>query len=273
MAESSLQRLEPDEKLKNCEHDSIILNSTSTSPKTKKETVTKSYFVSLHECSRNGRELSTVFNDQNIEFDNNKLTDLDSITVSKQPSSDNGLANKKYVVDSLGSVNILGFNQTLQNHIKVSVGNDTNNLAKYDIKRIFDTTSIKSLNTGGYLLQQWNKKCNEKNKKSKLQIFNKSTETNNPASRSGATRLTPIGDGVMCLETSSNNHGNNVFVSFERTDIIQTSNITFYNNRFSTITNDSLESVGRFTIQLILEDNTFSTRYKKPKNDRYSGRN
>ena len=74
----------------------------------------------------------------------------------------------------------------------------------------------------------------------------------------------------MNIETSSNNHGNNVFVSSERTDNIQVSNITFYYNRFSILTNDSLKSMGRFRILLLLEDNTWSTRYNIPKNDRYT---
>ena len=75
----------------------------------------------------------------------------------------------------------------------------------------------------------------------------------------------------MYIETSSNNHGlERVFVSWERTDIIQISNITFYYNRFSILTDDSKKSMGRFRIQLLLEDNTWSTRYNIPKNDRYS---
>ena len=61
-----------------------------------------------------------------------------------------------------------------------------------------------------------------------------------------------------------------VFVSWERTDIIQITNITFYCKRFSFLTNDSLKSMGRFRVQNLLEDNTLSTRYKIPKNDRYS---
>ena len=32
----------------------------------------------------------------------------------------------------------------------------------------------------------------------------------------------------MYVEKSLGGHGNNVFVSFERTDVIQISNITFY---------------------------------------------
>ena len=74
----------------------------------------------------------------------------------------------------------------------------------------------------------------------------------------------------MYFETSSNILGNIVFVRFERTDIFQISNITFYFNRFSILTNDSLKSIGRFRIHLLLEDNTWSTRYNIPKNDRYS---
>ena len=84
----------------------------------------------------------------------------------------------------------------------------------------------------------------------------KSTKTNSPTGDSGATSLPPIGNSFMYIEISSNNQGNNVFVSFERTVVIQISNITFYQNRFSFLTNDSLKSMGRFRIQLLLEENT-----------------
>ena len=70
----------------------------------------------------------------------------------------------------------------------------------------------------------------------------------------------------MYIETSSNNSGSeNIFVSMERTDIVQITNITFYYNRFSNLTNDSLKSMGRFRIQLFFSDNTWSTRYIIPK--------
>ena len=82
--------------------------------------------------------------------------------------------------------------------------------------------------------------------------------------------LPPIGISFMYIETSSGNHGNNVYVSFERTDIIQIINITFYYNRFSILTNNSLNSMGCFRLQLILEDNTWSTGYNIPENDRHS---
>ena len=97
-----------------------------------------------------------------------------------------------------------------------------------------------------------------------------STKTNRPISYSGATSLPPIGNSFMYFETSSNNHSSIVFCSFERTFIIQTNNITFYYNRFSILTNDSLKAMGRFRIQLLLENNTCSTRFNIPTNDRYS---
>ena len=74
----------------------------------------------------------------------------------------------------------------------------------------------------------------------------------------------------MYIETSSNNHGNNVFVSWERTDIVQITKITFYYNRFSILTYDSLKNMGRFRIQLLLDDNTWSTQYTIAKNTQYS---
>ena len=253
------------------EQDSIILNSTLTSPKTIIEIPTKSYFDSLHEINRNRRDLSSVFNDQDNEFDNNKLTNLDGVTFNRNPSSDSEVSNKKYVDNSIGEGTFLRFNQTLQNYLKVSVGNDTYNLTKYDKIQITDITETKFPNIGSDLLQKWNIKCNNKNNDSKVRNFMKSTITNSPTGYSGATSLPPIGNSVMYSETSSNNQGHErVFVSFERTDKIQNSKITFYHNRFSILNNEAKKSMGRFRIRLLLEDNTWSTRYNIPKNDLYS---
>ena len=70
----------------------------------------------------------------------------------------------------------------------------------------------------------------------------------------------------MYIENSSINHGHErVFVSWERTNFIQISNITICYNRFSILTNDSKKSMGRFIIQLFLEDNTWTNRYITPK--------
>ena len=74
----------------------------------------------------------------------------------------------------------------------------------------------------------------------------------------------------MYIETSSKNNGKNVSVIFERTDNIQIINITSYYNSFSILTVDTLKLMGRFRIQLLLEDNTWITRYNIPKKERYS---
>ena len=74
----------------------------------------------------------------------------------------------------------------------------------------------------------------------------------------------------MYMERSSNNHGPDVFVCWERTNTIQITSITFYHNRFSITTDDNLKYKGRFRIQFLSDDNTRSTRYNIPKTDRYS---
>ena len=73
----------------------------------------------------------------------------------------------------------------------------------------------------------------------------------------------------MYIETSSNNHGNGVYIILERTDIIQISNITFYYNRFSS-SDVNYRSMGRFRIQLLIDNNVWSSRYHISKNDRFS---
>ena len=128
---------------------------------------------------------------------------------------------------------------------------------------------MKAGNTGGYLLPYWKIICNDKNNNGKLTNFIKTTKSNSPTGDLGATSLPPIATAFMYIETSSGNHGNNVFCSFERTDIIQITNLTFYYNRFSILTNN-LKAMGRFRIQLLLEDNTWSTQYTIAKNSQYS---
>ena len=326
--EASLLRLDPDEKLK---PDSIILNSTLTTPRTKLEIPTKSYVDNKFNDS------SIIKNTDHVDFNDKILDNVHSIKVNSYPTLDEQLTPKFYVdnfvydrvdeasflrldptgmihhgkldstfpnsslisprtiielptksyVDSLHGENersrrdlgldfydesstLVRFNQTLQNYLKVSVGNDTYNLTKYDKISITDITEIKFPNSGNALLQKWKIYCNNKNNQSRISDFIKSTKTNSPTGFSGAASLSPIGDKFMYIETSSNNHGSNVFVSWGRTDIIQISDITFYYNRFSILTNDILKNMGRFKIQLLLDDNTWSTQYTIDKNTQYS---
>ena len=61
---------------------------------------TKSYTVSLSENDKKTHNLSTVFNDQGKKFDKNELMNLDSNSVSRNPTSDNELS-KNNVDDSI----------------------------------------------------------------------------------------------------------------------------------------------------------------------------
>ena len=210
-----------------------------------------------------------MFNDQDYEFDNNKLTSLDSVTINRDRSSDNELARKKYIDDELDKNTILRFNEKLENNLKVSSGNVTCNLTKYDKILITDITFFRNSDTGGYILPLWKIFCIDKNGGGKLSKFIKATKSSSPGNHSGATTVPRIGDSFMYIVRSSNNRGNNVFVSFERTDTIQISNITIYYNRFSILTHDNLKSMGRIRIQLFLEDNTCSTQYTIAKNIQY----
>ena len=135
-------RLDPDETLDLDDQDSIILNSTLTEPKTIIEIPTKAYIDSLHEENeRSRRDLGIDFYDESSDlvkdnqdnnFIDNKLTNINSITINNNPTDNNHVSNKKYIDDELDKNTIVRFNQTLQNYLKISVGNDTYNLTKYD---------------------------------------------------------------------------------------------------------------------------------------------
>ena len=71
-------------------------------------------------------------NNQDNDLIDKKLTNLDSITMNRDPKLDNDFSNKKYIDDQVDKKNSLRFNQTLQNYLKVSIGNVTYNFTKYD---------------------------------------------------------------------------------------------------------------------------------------------
>ena len=243
------------------------------------EVITKAYVDRFNQDNeRSRRDLGIDFynesndlvkNNQDNDLNDYKFTNLDSIQVNRNPISDNELSTKKYIDDELEKNTIVRFNQTLQNYLKVSVGDTIYNLTKYNKIQIIDTTEIRYPNIGNDLLQKWNIRCNNKKNQSISSDFIKSTKTYSPTNETGATILPPIGNAFMYLETSSNNHGNNTFVTFERTDIIQISNISFYYNRFS-ISDENLRAMGRFKVLLLLENNAWTTQFVNNENDQYS---
>ena len=204
-------RLDPNEKLKLDEQDSKIFNDTLTSPETIIEIPNKSNVDSIHEHSRSARELLSVSDDQDNEFDKIKLTNLHSFTVNGDPNSENEL--------------------TLEKCLKVYVGHNVNHLSKYDKIQITDITNLKTRNIGQDIICRWYIRCNDKLNNGKIPNFIKSKKTSSPTSHSGATSLTLLGDSFIYVETSSGKNGTGVFVSFEQTDFIQISNISFYYKR------------------------------------------
>ena len=145
------------------------------------EVITKSCVDQFHQENERSRQITGLdFYDESsdlvkINQDNdlkdNKLTNINSITINNNPIDDNHVSNKKYVDNELDKNTIVRFYQTLENYLKVSVGNDIYNLTKYNKIQLTDTTIIKYPNNGGYLLQNWNIRCNDKNINGKIQNF------------------------------------------------------------------------------------------------------
>ena len=283
--EPSLVRNNQDNDLRNFNLTNINSITMNKQAKNDNEVITKAYVDQFHqENERSRRDVGLNFyNESNIlvktNQDNNlndkKLTNINSITINNNPTDDDHVSNKKYVDDQLDKNTIVRFNQTLQIYLKVSIGSDIYHLTKYNKIQLTNETILKYPNSGSYLLPLWRIVCNDRNKNGKQNNFVKSTKTNSPTADSGASSLPPIGSAYMYIETSGNNNnqnnnGANVFVTLQRTDIIQITNITFYYNRFSTLTNDSLKSRGRFRIQLLLEENIWTTQYTIPKHTQYS---
>ena len=241
---------------------SITLNQQAENDN---EVITKAYVDQFHQENERSRQdlgidfynasTDLVKNTQDNDLNDNKLINLDCITVNRNPSSDNEVANKKVIDDELDKNTVLRFSQTLQNYLKVSIGNNVYNLTKYDKIQLVDITEIKYPNKGYTLLPRCRIKNNNKVNGSKIGNFMKSTKTSSPR----ATNLSPIGNAFMYIETSSNNNRENVILSFERTDIVQSSNITFYYNIFSSSDTNSRAMVG-LEFNFVLDDNTWSTQ-------------
>ena len=157
---------------------SITLNTQAVNDN---EVITKAYADQFHnDKERNRRDLGIDFykessdivkNNQDNDLNDNKLTNINSTTINNNPTDDNHVSNKKFIDNELDKNTIVRFNQTLQNYLKVSVGNDTYNLTKHNKIQITDTTTMKDGNTGGYLLPYWKIICNDKNNNGKIQNF------------------------------------------------------------------------------------------------------
>ena len=255
---------------------SITLNNQAVNDN---QVITKAYVDQFHqENERSRRDLGLDFynessdlvkNNQDNDFNDNKLTNINSIIINNNPTDDNHVCNKKYIDEEIDKNTIVRFNQTLTNYLKISVGNDIYHLTKYNKYYLTDITSMISPNSGSYLLQRWLIESKDKKNNGKISNFIKSTRTGSPTGDSGANVLPPIGRAFMYIETSCNNNGDYTYVRLIRTDIIQISNISFYYNRFSS-SDERLRAMGRFRIDLLLDNNTWTNKYTIEKNTQYS---
>ena len=150
--EASLFRNKQDDVFN--DYNVTIINSITLNKQAKKDNdvITKVYVDQFHnDNERTRRDLGLDFydessdlveNNQDNDLNDKKLTNVDSITVNRKPTSDSEVSNKKYIDDEVDKNTLVRFNQTLQNYLKVSVGNDTHNLTKYDKIQITDTSII-----------------------------------------------------------------------------------------------------------------------------------
>ena len=86
------------------------------------EVITKSYVDQFRqENERSRRDVGLDFynesndlvkNNQDIDFNDNKLTNIDSVVVNREPINDNELANKKYIDDEIDTSTIVRLNDT-----------------------------------------------------------------------------------------------------------------------------------------------------------------
>ena len=246
------------------------------------EVITKAYVDQFHqENERSRRDVGLDFynessdlvkNNQDNNFNDNKLTNINSITINNNPSDENHVSNKKYIDEELDKDTIVRLNDDSNDrNLQVRIINTPYNLQIYNKTQIIDTTKLIFPNTGTDLLQNWKIICNNRLDEGLPSDFLKSTKTNSPTSQAGSTSLPPIGTCFMYIETSANNHNSSnddVLVSFERTDIIHISNITFYYNRYS-ISTANKRNMGKLEIQL-LRNGVWQTEYTMGKDTNFS---
>ena len=151
--ETSLFRKNQDNDLGNYNLTNINRITLNKEAENDNEVITKAYVDQFRqENERSRRDVGLDFydessdsvkNNRDNDLNDNKLTNLDSITVNREPSSDNELANKKYIDDEVDKGTIIRFNQTVQNYLEISVRSDIYNLSKYDKIQLIDVTEIR----------------------------------------------------------------------------------------------------------------------------------
>ena len=111
--------------------------------------------------------------------------------------------------------------------MKISVLSDVFDLTKNVGNQIIDTPIIKTGKAGPFLLTLWKVEYNQGVVAGKSSNFIRATKSTSPTPISGSSTIPPIAISFICMGIIGENLGLNLFVNFERIDIIQISNITF----------------------------------------------
>ena len=130
---TSLLRLDPDEKLKLDEQDSILLNSSLTLPKTITEVFTKSYF------NKKFIDPSIIKNTKHKDVNDKNITNARFIQVNQCPQIDSPLTPNLFVDNALDQFSLVRKNHdtNFNNHNLAIINSITlNKQAKMDKKLI-----------------------------------------------------------------------------------------------------------------------------------------
>ena len=85
-----------------------------------------------------------VKNNQDNDFNDNKLTNINSITINNNPTDNNHVSNKKYIDDELDKDTLVRLNDNSNDrYLKVNINNLTYNLQTYSKILLTDTAIIK----------------------------------------------------------------------------------------------------------------------------------
>ena len=126
--ETSLVRNNKDNDFGNYNLTNINTITLNKQAENDNEVITKAYVDPFHqENERSRRDVGLDFydesndlvkNNQDNDFNDNKLTNINSITINNNPSDDNHVSNKKYIDDEIDKNTIVRFSQTLDNYLK-----------------------------------------------------------------------------------------------------------------------------------------------------------
>ena len=123
--ESSLVRNIQDNDFNNNNLTNINSITLNTQAVNDNQVINKAYVDQFHNDNERNRrdlglsfyieELDLVKNNQDNDFNDIKVTNIDCVSVNRDPSTDREFSTKKYIDDKLDKNTIVRFNQTLQN--------------------------------------------------------------------------------------------------------------------------------------------------------------